>query len=82
MFVVMFAFWLILNGQWTAEIAVTGLVICGQSPNDRLVEMVEDPKNLWHLGVQFHPEFKSRPNRAHPLFRSFIHAALENKKKN
>mgnify|MGYP004496928981 FL=1 len=70
------------NNEYRKQMTDAGLVICGQSPNDRLVEMVEDPKNLWHLGVQFHPEFKSRPNRAHPLFRSFIHAALENKKKN
>jgi CTP synthase len=37
------------------------------------------PEHPWMLGVQFHPEFKSRPNRAHPLFREFVKAALANK---
>ncbi len=45
----------------------------------KLVEIVELPKNVhpWFVGVQFHPEFKSRPNRAHPLFRDFIRASIE-----
>lgn len=67
------------NNEYRKQAIENGLVICGQSPDDRLVEMVEVPSNLWHLGVQFHPEFKSRPNRAHPLFASFIKAALEKK---
>lgn len=67
------------NNTYRKALTDAGLVICGQSPDDRLVEMVEVPENMWHLGVQFHPEFKSRPNHAHPLFASFIKAALEKK---
>ncbi len=69
------------NNEFRKEFLDKGLVICGQSPDDRLVEMVEVPENDWHIGVQFHPEFKSRPNRAHPLFKSFIKAALDYQKK-
>ncbi|MEG1501618.1 MAG: hypothetical protein RR396_06630, partial [Clostridiales bacterium] len=50
------------------------------NPQRDLVEIVELPQNRWHIGVQFHPEFKSRPNRAHPLFRDFIDAAYQYKK--
>ena len=53
-----------------------GLCLSGLSPDGRLVEIVENPANDWFVGVQFHPEFKSRPNRAHPLFADFIAAAL------
>ena len=70
------------NNEYRQKALDKGLVICGQSPDDRLVEMVEVPANKWHLGVQFHPEFKSRPNRPHPLFASFIKASLEYKKSN
>ena len=49
----------------------------GSSPDGRLVETVELPGRDFHLGAQFHPEFKSRPNRAHPLFKGFIAAALK-----
>ncbi|HIU48639.1 MAG TPA: CTP synthase [Candidatus Avimonoglobus intestinipullorum] len=70
------------NNEFRKAACDKGLVIGGQSPDDRLVEMVELPANRWHLGVQFHPEFKSRPNRPHPLFASFIKAALERKKNN
>ena len=52
-----------------------GLRLSGLSPDGRLVEMVELPDHPWFVGVQFHPEFKSRPNKAHPLFRAFISAA-------
>ena len=54
-----------------------GLRIAGTSPDGRLVEMVELPEHPWYVGCQFHPEFKSRPNRAHPLFKGFIAAALQ-----
>ena len=56
-----------------------GLMLAGLSPDEKLVEIVELPKNVhpWFVGVQFHPEFKSRPNRAHPLFRDFIRASIE-----
>jgi CTP synthase len=55
-----------------------GLKLAGLSPNERLVEVVELPEHPWFVGVQFHPEFKSRPNRAHPLFFGFIEAAVKN----
>ena len=52
-----------------------GLTLAGTSPDGRLVEMVELSGHPWFVGAQFHPEFKSRPNKAHPLFRDFIKAA-------
>ena len=54
-----------------------GLRLSGLSPDEQLVEVVELPDHPWFLACQFHPEFKSRPTSAHPLFRSFIKAALE-----
>ena len=51
--------------------------ITGTSPNGLLVEAVEVPDNRFFVAVQYHPEFKSRPNRPHPLFQGFIAAALE-----
>ncbi|MCX7771810.1 MAG: CTP synthase [Clostridia bacterium] len=56
-----------------------GLSIVGLSPSERLVEIVELSDHPWFVGVQFHPEFKSRPNKPHPLFADFIRAALEKK---
>ena len=56
-----------------------GLKIAGTSPDGRLVEIVELPDHPWFVGVQFHPEFKSRPNRSHPLFFGFVRAALAKK---
>ncbi|MFO7611822.1 MAG: CTP synthase [Clostridia bacterium] len=56
-------------------LAEKGMVLCGKSPDDSLVEMIELRGHPWFVGVQFHPEFRSRPNRAHPLFREFIRAA-------
>lgn len=54
-----------------------GLVLSGLSPDGRLVEMMELPNHPFFIATQFHPEFKSRPTRAHPLFREFVKAALE-----
>lgn len=54
-----------------------GLVISGTSPDNTLVEIVELKDHPWFLGCQFHPEFKSKPMDAHPLFREFIAAALK-----
>lgn len=68
------------NNFYRKELIDAGLVISGQSPDDKLVEMVEIPDHPWYIGVQFHPEFKSRPNHAHPLFRGFIGAALKKNK--
>lgn len=63
------------NNDYAESLLAGGLVIGGVSPDKRLVESVELPGHPWFLGVQYHPEFKSRPNRAHPLFRDFIGAA-------
>ena len=65
------------NNEFRQEMQDAGLVISGTSPDGRLVETVELPGRAFHLGAQFHPEFKSRPNRAHPLFKGFIAAALK-----
>ena len=65
------------NNDFREEMQAKGLVISGTSPDGRLVETVELPGRDFHLGAQFHPEFKSRPNRAHPLFKAFIAAALK-----
>ena len=65
------------NNEFRQEMEDAGLVISGTSPDGRLVETVELPGRDFHLGAQFHTEFKSRPNRAHPLFKGFIAAALK-----
>ena len=58
------------------ELEAVGLRVAGASPDGRLVEMVEIADHPWFVGCQFHPEFKSRPDRPHPLFRGFVAAAL------
>jgi len=63
------------NNDYRQALLDAGLVLAGLSPDQRLVEAVELPGHPWFVGVQFHPEFKSRPNKAHPLFRDFIAAA-------
>jgi CTP synthase len=68
-----------LNNDYRDILVEKGLIISGTSPDDFLVEMIELSSHPWFLGCQFHPEFKSRPNHAHPLFISFLKAALENK---
>ena len=68
------------NNFYRREVEDKGMVLSGQSPNEKLVEMIELPEHPWFVAVQFHPEFKSRPNRAHPLFRSFVGAALKRQK--
>jgi len=67
------------NNRYREQIEEAGMVLSGLSPDERLVEIVEVPDHPWFVGVQFHPEFKSRPNRPHPLFVSFIRAALDYK---
>ena len=67
------------NNLYRDALEGAGLVISGTSPDDRLVETVELPGRPFHLGAQFHPEFKSRPNHAHPLFKAFIAASLDNR---
>jgi CTP synthase len=54
------------------------MVICGVSPNGNLVEAIELPDRRFFTGVQFHPEFKSRPNKPHPLFLGLVKAAIKN----
>ena len=65
------------NNKYRRELTEAGLVISGTSPDDRLVETVELCGHPFFVGVQFHPEFKSRPNQSHPLFKGFIAAALD-----
>lgn len=67
------------NNAFRTQLTQSGLKIAGISPDERLVEIVEIPTHRWFVGVQFHPEFKSRPNRPHPLFKDFIRASLENR---
>ncbi|MDO8685813.1 MAG: CTP synthase [Clostridiales bacterium] len=68
------------NNEFREILVSAGLTISGLSPSQRLVEMIELAEHPWFVGVQYHPEFRSRPNRAHPLFREFIKAALSKKK--
>ena len=65
------------NNEYKDVLTKAGLKISGTSPDGSIVEAVEEPKNRFHVGVQFHPEFKSRPNKAHPLFREFITACVK-----
>ena len=65
------------NNDYRQELTDKGLIISGTSPDDFLVEIVEIPDHPWAVGCQFHPEFKSRPNRPHPLFKSFLEAIHE-----
>ena len=65
------------NNEFRPQLVDAGLRLAGLSPDGRLVEIVEEPKQKWFVGVQFHPEFKSRPNRPHPVFEGFVRAALE-----
>lgn len=64
------------NNEYRDILREQGLVFSGTSPDDRLVETVELAGRPFHVGVQYHPEFKSRPNKPHPLFRGFVGAAL------
>jgi CTP synthase len=72
-----------LNNSYREKFSKKGLKITGTTPDNLLVEIVEldSRRHLWFLGCQFHPEFKSRPWEPHPLFRDFIKAALQFKKK-
>lgn len=70
-----------VNNEYREELENRGLLVSGASPDDFLVEIVELPEHPWFLGCQFHPEFKSRPNRAHPLFVSFLEAAIKSRVK-
>lgn len=69
-----------VNNDYREDLTKAGMKLSGISPDGRIVEMVEIPAHPWFVATQAHPEFKSRPNRPHPLFRDFIKAAVENKK--
>lgn len=65
------------NNEFRSQFEQNGMIFTGTSPNGLLVEAVEIPGHRFYIGVQYHPEFKSRPNHAHPLFREFVKAAVE-----
>ena len=65
------------NNEYREAIQMAGMEVTGSSPDGRLVEAVEIPALRFFVGVQYHPEFKSRPNAAHPLFRELVRAAMQ-----
>ena len=69
-----------VNNAYRGELAAKGMIIAGTSPDGHIVEMIEIPENPFFVGTQGHPEFKSRPNHAHPLFRGFVKAAANRRK--
>ena len=68
------------NGVYRDQFEANGMAISGTSPDGKLVEVVEIPNHPWFLAVQCHPEFRSKPTQSHPLFRSFLQAALNRRK--
>ena len=70
------------NNDYRSDMTAKGLVISGTSPDNHIVETVEVPENDFYVGVQFHPEFKSRPNKAHPLFMGLVKAGLDKQMRN
>ncbi|MBI3411690.1 MAG: CTP synthase [Planctomycetes bacterium] len=64
------------NNQFRQQFAANGLEVTGSSPNGKLVEVVELREHPWFVAVQCHPEFKSKPTKAHPLYRGFVQAAI------
>ncbi|HED06717.1 MAG TPA: CTP synthase, partial [Ignavibacteria bacterium] len=70
-----------VNNKFRNELTKNGLILSGLSPDRELVEMIELPDHPWFVGCQFHPELKSRATKPHPLFRDFVKASLQNKKK-
>ncbi len=69
-----------VNNNYRDALERNGMVLSGLSPDGRLVEMIELPEHPYFVGCQFHPEFKSRPSKPHPLFARFIKAAVERQK--
>ncbi len=65
------------NNDYRQTLSGAGLVLSGISPDGKLVETVELADHPFFIGVQYHPEFKSRPNKPHPIFKGFIGAALK-----
>src|SRR3954469_14504336 len=72
------------NPEFRETLVRAGLVISGESPDGKFVEIAELPREVhpWFLGCQFHPEYRSKPLQAHPLFASFVRAAHENRMRN
>jgi CTP synthase len=66
-----------VNPALRPRLESAGLVLCGLSPDGRLVEAIELRNHPWFCASQFHPEFKSRPTRPQPLFKAFVGAAVE-----
>ena len=66
-----------LNNDYIETLEKNGLIITGVNPEKNLAEIVEIKNHPWFVAVQFHPEFKSRPDRPHPLFRDFIEASIK-----
>lgn len=66
-----------VNNDYREEFVQHGVIFAGTSPDNHIVEMMEIPAHPWFVACQFHPEFKSRPNRPHPLFRGFVSAAAK-----
>ena len=69
------------NNNYRQQFNANGMDVSGTSPDNSLVEIVEIENHPWFLAVQFHPEFKSQPTNAHPLFAAFIAASIEQKKR-
>jgi CTP synthase len=65
-----------VNNEYREVFAQNGMQMCGLSPDGMLVEIIEIPSHPWYIATQFHPELKSRPAHPHPLFASFIEAAV------
>ena len=70
-----------VNNEYRAKLAHRGLVISGTSPDQQLVEIVELRDHPFFIGCQFHPEFKSRPSKPHPLFAHLFKAAMDRRAK-
>ena len=68
-----------VNNEYLEKLGAAGLRVSGRNPKRDLVEIMEIDGHPWFVGVQFHPEFQSKPNRAHPLFRAFVAACLRRK---
>ena len=66
-----------VNNKFRDALLSHGMIFAGTSPNNHIVEMIEIPEHPWFVACQFHPEFKSRPNKPHPLFRGFVTAAYK-----
>lgn len=69
-----------VNNDYREALQKGGMIFAGTSPDNHIVEMIEIPDHPWFTAGQFHPEFKSRPNKPHPLFRGFVTAAAERMK--